>query len=690
MARTLIQTQDLTDSIITNPKLGLLAVDTGNLSDSAVTNSKLASLSVSQLKIANAAVGLTQLEDGAVANSKMAVNAIADANIIDATITYPKLAAGIYLGILSNKKVTSYVQNNLFAVGAGLTQTEVTSIIGITNVPTSSYGTAEGIFVDEPNNFVPVRDSDTGEPIVAYNSVIGLTDELFGRLTFGPTPGLTQWFLNFYIQPTGLTQTSTAIPNGTTQVDWQYLQRFNLATVDESFASSTKFFNGAVDVTEILNITQLANDIYTTPVLNNNGLPILLVPLETQIDNIVSGVTGLSITLGAGVAVTKIIANGITYTDTVNLVGGCNVVLDTTVPTVITINSSGGGGGGFAANNREEYIVGTPTMYYTGSLTLFNLATAYVNDNLNLNVYYDGVLMRPGYDYTETTTQSFTFLTPRVVGRSVSVIFKTSSASDAQTVGGYGISSTPLANHLLPLNGLTQFPSSVIPAITNIAAGAVGLTQLEDQSVTTAKIRDLNVTTIKITDANVTQAKLATGAVGITQLESQAVTNAKLATSAVTANKIASGHVVKTIAPLGGLTITDDVSIEGRFNVNVSLSGSTIRVNAAGKTVSASDPTSFTGDAGLTSTFILNLGSNVTTINGPTNGVDGQKITYRLVQDGSGSRTVTWSTGSGNFKFGTDLPSITLSTAINAVDYVGAIYNLANNVWDIIALVKGF
>lgn len=46
----------------------------------------------------------------------------------------------------------------------------------------------------------------------------------------------------------------------------------------------------------------------------------------------------------------------------------------------------------------------------------------------------------------------------------------------------------------------------------NLAANAVGTSEIQNSAVTTAKIADSNVTTAKIADANVTRAKLATNA----------------------------------------------------------------------------------------------------------------------------------------------------------------------------------
>jgi hypothetical protein len=94
-----------------------------------------------------------------------------------------------------------------------------------------------------------------------------------------------------------------------------------------------------------------------------------------------------------------------------------------------------------------------------------------------------------------------------------------------------------------------------------------------------------------------------------------------------------------------------------------------------------------TPDASVANTIIVTVGT-ATVINGPTNGYDGQKLTFRLVQDVTG-HTVTFSTGSGNFRFGTDITSFTASAA-NKTDYVGVIWTSSANVWDIVSIIQGY
>lgn len=70
-----------------------------------------------------------------------------------------------------------------------------------------------------------------------------------------------------------------------------------------------------------------------------------------------------------------------------------------------------------------------------------------------------------------------------------------------------------------------------------------------------------------------------------------------------------------------------------------------------------------------------------------TGGVDGQKITLRIRQDGTGGWT--WAFDS-SVRYGTDITSITLSTGAGKTDYIGLVYHASDAKYDVIAITKGF
>lgn len=92
-------------------------------------------------------------------------------------------------------------------------------------------------------------------------------------------------------------------------------------------------------------------------------------------------------------------------------------------------------------------------------------------------------------------------------------------------------------------------------------------------------------------------------------------------------------------------------------------------------------------DASLGHTFRLSAGED-NTIGAPTNPVDGQKILILHYASGAG-RTLTLSTVSGAFRFGSDITTLS-RTESGKTDYIGCVYNATDNKWDVVAYVKGY
>lgn len=127
-------------------------------------------------------------------------------------------------------------------------------------------------------------------------------------------------------------------------------------------------------------------------------------------------------------------------------------------------------------------------------------------------------------------------------------------------------------------------------------------------------------------------------------------------------------------------------SVSGTANQITSTGGATPVLSLISTTVSVISGTgTVTPDASTAGIFETTV-TGALTINGPTGGADGQKITFRLLNDATHS--VTFATGAGNFRFGTDIPSYTNSVSLT--DYIGAIWNNAASRWDIVAVSQGF
>lgn len=94
-------------------------------------------------------------------------------------------------------------------------------------------------------------------------------------------------------------------------------------------------------------------------------------------------------------------------------------------------------------------------------------------------------------------------------------------------------------------------------------------------------------------------------------------------------------------------------------------------------------------NAAAGTTFRVTLTGN-RTLAAPINPADGQEIVIEVTQDGTGSRTLTFTTGAGGFAYGTDVTGITLSTAAGRTDYIRARYSASRNRWHVIAVARGY
>lgn len=106
--------------------------------------------------------------------------------------------------------------------------------------------------------------------------------------------------------------------------------------------------------------------------------------------------------------------------------------------------------------------------------------------------------------------------------------------------------------------------------------------------------------------------------------------------------------------------------------------------------VALTDGATINTDASLGNHFSVTIGASGRTIAAPTNPTHGQKIVYELIQNGSGTGTVSFSTGTGGFAFGTDITAYTMTSTASKTDYVGCIYNSTANKWRIVSIAKGY
>ncbi|HLK72257.1 MAG TPA: hypothetical protein VKU77_01275 [Streptosporangiaceae bacterium] len=113
-----------------------------------------------------------------------------------------------------------------------------------------------------------------------------------------------------------------------------------------------------------------------------------------------------------------------------------------------------------------------------------------------------------------------------------------------------------------------------------------------------------------------------------------------------------------------------------RFDLPGQISGASFQSAFAPKVVALTDGATIATNAALGNDFRVTLGGN-RTMGAPSNPADGQKITYQLTQDATGSRTVTWNAA---FDFGTSgAPTLTLTAA--KTDLIRFVYNATAAKW---------
>lgn len=102
--------------------------------------------------------------------------------------------------------------------------------------------------------------------------------------------------------------------------------------------------------------------------------------------------------------------------------------------------------------------------------------------------------------------------------------------------------------------------------------------------------------------------------------------------------------------------------------------------------VTLTDAATIDTNASLGTHFRVTLGGN-RTLGNPTAASDGQRITWEIIQDGTGSRVLTY----GNkFSFGTDVTQPTLSVTGNLRDFITAVYNSVTDRFYVVGFARGY
>lgn len=136
-----------------------------------------------------------------------------------------------------------------------------------------------------------------------------------------------------------------------------------------------------------------------------------------------------------------------------------------------------------------------------------------------------------------------------------------------------------------------------------------------------------------------------------------------------------------------GTQLLIDAQVGGTSKFSVSNTGKVVAAAAITHGVgSLTDAATVATDASAGNHFRVTLGGN-RTLGNPTNGTDGQRVTWELIQDGTGSRTITLDT---KFALGNDISSVTLTTTASKRDFLSAVYNSGADKWYVVGFVGGY
>lgn len=213
-----------------------------------------------------------QIRPGVLTNQHVAANADIHESKLDVNW------AGHYQSALETKKVIDFVQVGNKMVSEATEYNLTTSGVLLGGNVTTSTGTDEGVITDAPYNKVIIRDAVTGDAVLDAEG-----EEVYGRLVHDGVD-----FKVLFMSP-GLDGESNPVEAPFTmpvdqEIDFQYMERFNLKTVSELFAANEKFVAGAADITAFQNIEQLAKDLYGAGyTLDRDGQGNLTASIQEQI-----------------------------------------------------------------------------------------------------------------------------------------------------------------------------------------------------------------------------------------------------------------------------------------------------------------------------------------------------------------------------------------------------------------------
>lgn len=280
------------------------------------------------------------------------------------------------------------------------------------------------------------------------NLASAITDETgSGALVFGTTPTISTPVLNGTSTGTGVATASTA----STLALRDSNGNLSAANHIEGY-TTTATAAGTTTFTVASNYEQFFTGSTTQTVI----LPVVSTLVLGQSFSITNNSTGVVTVQSSGA-------------NTILALGTNSTVIFTCILTTGTTAAS------WSANQvlgSNSFVTSeTPTGSVNGSNTSFTvLKSSYVSGTLE--VWVNGMEQQRTTHYTETTPGSgvFTFGTAPLTGDNVMVGYQyaTSTTGNAQSVNGFGASSTATANQLIALDGSALLPLAALPVGTEL------------------------------------------------------------------------------------------------------------------------------------------------------------------------------------------------------------------------------
>lgn len=331
-----------------------------------------------------------QIKAGIIKNEHIAANAA----IEETKLSIDWITRGVE--ILERKLLVDYVQVNEKVVVSSSSTVSLTTEI---SAPPAKTETEKGAVVEDGKNHVILRNSKTGDPIISTHGT-----EVYGKLTHDDT----NFVLTFFGKTeAGLEEAHTFTEE--TTIDFQFPQRFSLATIGETFAANEKFVDGASDVSSRLDLEQIIKDVFGSSYdLTQTGEA---ANVQTIVEQLLQQTSGEVNTDARATAIIDevIEARGIAATvhERATAIEAAAKALQTDVTEYKAANDARMEAAETAIeavhkHYAENYKVqaGDPLI----STARYDLTTGtFTPGNKSLDVYYNGFLQMEGVHYTEIT-----------------------------------------------------------------------------------------------------------------------------------------------------------------------------------------------------------------------------------------------------------------------------------------------